>query len=141
MTRRLALLAAVAVLGAVGCAAPKPRPDGDDNRRQMALVVEQARRLPDVVDAEGDWSGNITTYGYVGVGVEVPAGTSEKRKQELVEELERLVWRTTVDPIESLSVGVGEVNQPRDVIAPGSHYNTEADFARLTEKYGPRPTT
>jgi len=107
----------------------------------MTRVVEQARALPDVLDAKGGWVANITTYGQTGLSATVPAGTPPARADVLAEELMTLMWRSRIDPINDMGATVtvpGAV--PGEPPLAVRFAQTSEEFGRLAEKLGPRPT-
>ena len=111
-----------------------------ENKAEMARVVEQARTLSDVIDAEGSWEANITTYGQTSLTATVPGGTPSARAEELADELMALLWRSRLDPINGMgaTVVLPEMSPSQSSLA-GRLIQTRDGFGRLSEKLGPRP--
>lgn len=138
----LLLGAAVALL--VACQSPaqteEGQPTNGENEAEMVRVVEQARTLPDVLDAKGDYSTSLTTDGKTGISVTVPTATPEPRLQQLMDEMERLLWTSSIRPITSLSVVVlGPAPDPTQPPRAGRSYPGDEALAQLGAKFGPRP--
>lgn len=136
------LLGAVLAL-LVACQSPAPatedQPTNAENKAEMVRVVEKARTLPDVLDAKGNYSTSLTTDGKTGISVTVPEATAEPRLEQLMDEMERLLWTSTIRPFTSLSVVVlGPAPDPTQPPKAGRSYPLD-QLAQLDTKFGPRP--
>ena len=138
----LLLGAAVALLVACQSSAPasQDQPTNGENKREMVRIVEQARTLPDVLDAKGNYSTSLTTDGQTSISATVSQATAEPRLEQLMDEMERLVWTSTIRPITTFSVVVlGPAPDPTQPPKAGRSYPSDEEFAQLGAKFGPRP--
>lgn len=134
----------VLVLMVAGCGGPGEQPRGVDrefNRAEMQRVVEQLRADDRVLDADGTWSGSLTTTGNTSVSVTVADGTPEAEQESVLDRAEELVWRSEVDPVLFLSLRVTTSSAPADAPGLQRSYDRAERFAELERSYGPRPVT
>ena len=78
------------------------RPSSAQNTEEMARVVEQARALESVIDVRGVYDTSFTTYGSTNLIATVEAGTPPARTKAVADELIALMWRSRIDPINTM---------------------------------------
>lgn len=134
---RLAVLLVLLTLTACSWATGT-QPERDAGQEERQRISGQVRGLDGVTAVEAVYQDTIVTGGILGVKVTVRPGTPA---EPLLDEAERLVWTSSLDPLGTIALGVIEEGSPADDPGVQRGYVTEADFARLTQKYGPRPTS
>jgi hypothetical protein len=128
----LPTLAGLAAAGLVllGCGRQEPTAA---NRAESDAIMGRLSELPGVVRSEGGYAFNASDPGSVSVLIEARAGSDLDR---LADQAVGIVWRSKLDPIESVIVRVIRNEQPAGTVL------RDADFAmqkrELTRRYGPR---
>lgn len=104
------------------------------NDAAVAAVHDTLAKTPGVVKVDIGYSNYITNPGAAQAILTVERGTDLERVADLVVEA---VWRSQLDPLESITVGVGDNQDSSPGL--GRIYDVVDKAAELKAKYGPRP--
>ncbi|MGH8901178.1 MAG: hypothetical protein ACRDYA_05730 [Egibacteraceae bacterium] len=105
------------------------------NDAEATTIQSELAKVPGIVDIKVLYSNYITEPGAGSVNLIVEHGTDLERVAEITV---GMVWRSQLDPLDSIRVGI--VSDTQDGI-PGivRSYNIFDHKAELEAKYGPRP--
>lgn len=112
-------------------------PAGGTAASEVEQVLTALRDVPGVVEATGGYSTRAVDAGAVDIDLTVADTVAAAQRESLLDRAEELVWRSGVDPLETLNVVLG---------APGSSellgerlYQGRTQLQELERRYGPRP--
>lgn len=129
------LLAGCAVAGG-GAASPGSTPPEDPTAAVGADIERQLLARDDVADAEVRYRDDVTVPASAAVDVTMEPGADA---EALADEAVRLVWLSTIEPLHSITLEIGDPADPPRGISRIVDLLDDTQREAIESEYGPRP--